>query len=54
MEKLTIEQIKEEAEKTWNFHNAHDVSTNRYKGVMCVSEAKKIFDKLLNYIEDTK
>lgn len=36
-----LEELKEEAEKTWNFHRNHDM------GLIHVSEAKKLFDKLL-------
>ena len=48
----TIEEIKEFAEKTWNFHRAHDIVLSKHEGVMCVSEAKKLFDKLLSLMEE--
>lgn len=48
---MQIEEIKKEAEKTWNFHNSHDKMTSQPKGVMAVSEAKKLFDKVCELIE---
>ena len=51
---MTLEEIKEEAEKTWNFNRSHNVSTSQPKAIMTVSEAKKLFDKLLTYMEESK
>lgn len=47
-----LEEIKQEAERTWNFHRSHNIMTSQPKGVMAVSEAKKLFDKLLSLCED--
>lgn len=49
--KKEIEKIIEEAEKTWNFNMSHNIMTSQPKGVMAVSEAKKLFDKLVEEIK---
>ena len=47
MEKEKEELIKE-AEKCWNFNNSHNIMTSQPKGVMAVSEAKKLFDNAID------
>ncbi len=46
-EEKEFKEIIEEAERIWNFHSSHDRMTSQPKGVMAVSEAKKLFNKLL-------
>lgn len=47
---MNKEEIKQEAEKLWNFNNAHNVMTIQ-KGCIAVGSAKKIFNKLLEMFE---
>lgn len=41
-----IAEVEKEAEKTWNFHNSHNIMTSEPKGVMPVSQAKKLFKEI--------
>ncbi len=47
-----LEQIKIEAEKSFNFNDSHNGMTSKPEGVMAVSEARKLFNKLLEFKEN--
>ena len=47
-----IKEIIKEAEKTWSFHNSHNVMTAQPKGVMAVNEARKLFNKLVEVMNE--
>ncbi len=49
---IKIQEIKIEAEKSFNFSASHNVMTSQPKGVMAVSEARKLFNKLLELQEN--
>jgi len=46
-----LQKIKEEADKSFNFNNSHNVMASQPKGVMAVNETKKLFDRLFALVE---
>jgi len=47
-----LEEIKIEAEKSFRFNDSHNIMTSKPEGIMAVSEARKLFNKLLKFKED--
>ena len=46
---MKLEEIKKEADKSFLFNSSHNIMTSQPKGIMAVSEAKKLFNKLYDY-----
>ncbi len=46
---MKLKEIKKEADKSFLFNNSHNIMASQPKGVMAVSEARKLFNKLYDY-----
>ena len=47
-----LEELKIEAEKSFNFNESHNIMTSQPEGVMAVSAARKLFNKAIEIKSD--